>query len=176
MCSSDLFPSHDKNREDAKRSNCRWFPTSNGGANRKWFGNLDSVVFWENDGNEIRNLYNENGKLKSRPQNMQYYFKEGLTWSALTSNNLSVRLSISGSIISGAGYGIFPSNVDIFKIISLLNSKVTSTIAKVLSSSLNIDFGVIERIPIIFNINQSIIFHHAFYEMFTNTLAPPTLS
>ena len=135
-------------REEAKNTRKRWFPASDGQEFRKWYGNNYDVVFWENDGYEIRNLYCDNGKLKSRPQNMNYYFKEGITWSALTSKSLSLRLSPIGNIISGAGYGCFNENTDIYCVMALLNSNVSTSFAKYLSGTLNYEVGVLSRIPV----------------------------
>lgn len=135
-------------REESIKSLKKWFPASDGGYYRKWYGNLDDVVWWFDDGYEIRNLYNPNGKLKSRPQNMQYYFKEGLTWSALTTKKLSLRISKTGTIISGAGYGLFNNNVSMLAIMGLLNSNVVDQLVKAVSQTLNYEVGTLEKIPI----------------------------
>jgi hypothetical protein len=137
-----------KNRNEALDSKKKWFPASNGGSFRKWYGNNYDVVNWFNDGYEIRNLYMPNGKLKSRPQNMDYYFKFGLTWSALTSGSLSVRISPIGNIISGAGYGVFNDSIDLLPLLGLLNSSVIDYITKILSSTLNNEVGTLEKIPV----------------------------
>ncbi len=142
-------------RDDAQNSTKKWFPASNGGPYRKWYGNFEDVVYWYNDGYEIRNLYDKRGKLRSRPQNMQYYFKKGLTWSALTSKQLSVRITPKGHIITGAGYGMFNDNINLNTILGFLNSNVTPLLSKSLSQTLNFEVGVLERIPIVSsNINE----------------------
>ena len=138
-----------KDREESIKSLKKWFPASNGGEYRKWYGNQTDIVWWFNDGYEIRNLYNPNGKLKSRPQNMQYYFKKGITWSALTSKKLSLRLTNEGNIITGAGYGLFNDNMSLLPIMGILNSKVIEKLVKSLSQTLNFEVGVLEQIPII---------------------------
>lgn len=138
-----------KDREESIKSLKKWFPASNGGEYRKWYGNQIDIVWWYNDGYEIRNLYNPNGKLKSRPQNMQYYFKKGITWSALTSKKLSLRLTNKGNIITGAGYGLFNDNMSLLPIMGILNSKVIEKLVKSLSQTLNFEVGVLEQIPII---------------------------
>ncbi|AKB21864.1 putative type II restriction enzyme methylase subunit [Methanosarcina sp. WH1] len=53
----------------------KWFPYNKGGDYRKWYGNNENIVNWENDVYEIRNFTDQNGKLRSRPQNREYYFK-----------------------------------------------------------------------------------------------------
>ena len=74
-----------KGREEAKKSGLKWFPYNKGGEFQKWYGNQEFVVNWENDGHEIQNFYDNKGKLKSRPQNKDYYFKESISWTLLSS-------------------------------------------------------------------------------------------
>ena len=144
------------NREMAKNSRLKWFPASNGGQYRKWYGNLEDVVFWYDDGYEIRNLFNPNGKLKSRPQNMQYYFKKGLTWSALTSKKLSLRITPIGNIITGAGYGLFNEEFSLLTILGFLNSNVATYLTSIFSETLNLEVGILKRMPILIKDNSKI--------------------
>ena len=138
-----------ENREMAKKSMLKWFPASNGGQYRKWYGNMEDVVYWYDDGYEIRNLFNPNGKLKSRPQNMEYYFKKGLTWSALTSKKLSLRISPIGNIITGAGYGLFNDEFSLLTIMGFLNSKIATYFSSIFSETLNFEVGILNRMPIL---------------------------
>ncbi len=139
-------------RPSAQRSGKKWFPVSDGQEFRKWYGNNYDVVYWHNDGYEIRHLYCDNGKLKSRPQNMDYYFKPCLTWSALTSKALSLRYSPVGNIISGAGYGLFSSDKVLLPIMAVLNSSIAKYYASCISETLNFEVGVLAKIPIHKNI------------------------
>ena len=66
------------NYEDEADKNLKWFPCNKGGSYRKWFGNNEYVINWENNGNEIINYKDDKGKLLSRPQNLKYQFKEPL--------------------------------------------------------------------------------------------------
>ena len=146
-----------KTRIDSIKSKKKWFPVSDGQEYRKWYGNNYDVVNWYNDGYEIRHLYSETGKLKSRPQNMDFYFKKGITWSALTSKNLSLRLNPPGNIIEGAGYGCFNDTLNLNPVMALLNSIVASYFSKCLSGTLNFEVGVLARIPVNNNIfNQKV--------------------
>ena len=60
------------------------FPYNKGGEFRKWYGNNDYIVNWENNGFEIRNFKDDKGKLRSRPQNTDFYFRESASWSLVT--------------------------------------------------------------------------------------------
>lgn len=125
----------------------KWFPYSKGGDFRKWYGNNFNVVNWENDGEELRNFRNEDGKLKSRPQNTQDYFKNLITWSAITSGQPSMRL-ISNSIYGGGGTAFVP-NGKLEYIIAFLNSKVALAYLKIISPTLNYEAGHLMSLPLI---------------------------
>ena len=67
-----------KSREDALKTGAKWFPYNKGGDFRKWYGNNDYIVNWEDDGYEIRHFVDDKGKLRSRPQNVDTYFRESI--------------------------------------------------------------------------------------------------
>ena len=69
----------------------KWFPYNKGGEFRKWYGNRDYFVNWENEGFAIRNYHNDKGKLASRPQNIEWNFVPNISYSSLTSGLLSFR-------------------------------------------------------------------------------------
>jgi hypothetical protein len=60
-----------KSREEATQSGKKWFPLIKGGPFRRWYGNIEYLVNWHQDGHEIRNFFGGTSKLKSRPQNMR---------------------------------------------------------------------------------------------------------
>ena len=72
-------------RDAALASGCKWFPFNKGGSFRRWYGNIQHVVNWYGDGREIRTTVGENGKVRARPQNMDFYFKPAVTWSNVSS-------------------------------------------------------------------------------------------
>ncbi|MCD8036883.1 MAG: BREX-1 system adenine-specific DNA-methyltransferase PglX [Clostridiales bacterium] len=80
-----------KNIEESVESGKKWFPYNKGGDFRRWYGNNDYVVNWENNGREIRNCFDEHGKLRSRPQNTDFYFRESASWSLITSGTTAFR-------------------------------------------------------------------------------------
>lgn len=135
------------NGNELVNSKFKWVPYNKGGEFRKWYGNNYYVVMWENDGYEIKNFKNEKGKLKSRPQNTQFYFKECLTWSKVTIGGFSVRFTPKGFIFDVAGCSIFmEDNIEYF--LGLLNSKVINRILSFLSPTVNYEVGNIASIPI----------------------------
>lgn len=111
--------------EDSLARATRWFPYNKGGDFRKWYGNNDYVVNWENDGYEIKHNFDDNGKLRSRPQNTQFYFKNGITWTLLSSSNFGVRISESHSIFDVNGMSAFSDSESMNRyILGYLASKV----------------------------------------------------
>ena len=143
-----------KSRDDAEKTGKKWFPCNKGGSYRKWYGNNAYIVNWKNDGIEIRNNYSENGKLKSRPQNMDFYFREGITWSTIASGDLSMRYSPVGHIFETKGSVCFPNNESqLLYLLGLTNTPIVSVILSVLSPTLDFHEGPLGKIPVIIDKN-----------------------
>lgn len=147
-------PSFDKigfglaNCDEASKSGYKWFPYNKGGAYRRWYGNRDYVVNWENDGYEIKNFKDENGKVRSRPQNLSYYFKQGITWSDITSASFSGRFSEQGFIFDIKGSSGFPNDELIYYVLGFLNSCVSQECIKMLNPTVTTQVGDMARIPV----------------------------
>lgn len=132
----------------------KWFPCNSGGKFRKWYGNNEVVVNWYDNGYEIRNFKNKNGKLKSRPQNVEYYFKEGITWTKLGSSNFGARYKEKGFIFDDTGRSAFSKDQeDINLILGIFCSKIAVQYMSILNPTLSFTNGDINRIPIV-NIND----------------------
>lgn len=148
--SNEKFFTNINSREEAIEKGVKWVPCTKGGSFRKWYGNNEYVVNWENDGYEIRNIIGKNGRLKSRPQNMEYYFKEGLTWSTLSTTALSMRYCGKGYIFETKGSMCFPINKDCIKsVLGYLNSNVINYMINMTSPTLDYHEGPIGKLPMI---------------------------
>lgn len=134
-----------ESREQAQASYKKWFPCNKGGEFCKWYGNQEYVVNWENDGKEIREYVDEKGKQRSRPQNIDYYFKPSISWSRITSSFNSFRFYPKGFIFDQAGHSIFSN--DTLVNIAYLNSKFCSFILNVMNPTMNLEVGYIQSIP-----------------------------
>lgn len=132
--------------EDASKAGARWFPCNKGGGMRRWFGNNDFVVNWENDGHDIRNLRDSDGKLLSRPQNTQYFFQEGVTWSGIGSSGFGARYFPVGFAFNSAGRCLFSPSHQTF-LIALLNSVVAGDYLSVMAPTLSFTVGNIAGVP-----------------------------
>lgn len=137
--------------QESVSSTCKWFPYNKGGDFRKWYGNNSSVVNWENDGQEIRNYKDQNGKLLSRPQNTNCFFLPSITWSKISSGSIAFRFKPAGHVFDVAGTSVF-SDVDSLKYLQgACNSSVIMRVASMLSPTLNFEVGQIASYPIIQN-------------------------
>ena len=138
------------NREYTLHNETRWYPYNKGGEYRKWFGNCWYVVDWSNDGYRIQHYYDDKGKLRSRPQNMAFYFKEGLTWTALTAGKFSMRYSPNGFLFDAMGPVYFPEKKENLNyILGLLNSKLGVLFLRILCPNLKFDQKPLESVPLI---------------------------
>lgn len=135
--------------DEALESKKKWFPYNKGGAFRRWYGNREYVVNWENDGYEIKNFRDEKGKLRSRPQNLQYYFKPSITWSDITSASFSGRYSEKGFIFDIKGSSGFPDEKILPYVLGFLNSSVSQKCIKILNPTITTQVGDMARIPVI---------------------------
>jgi hypothetical protein len=132
-----------------KDCNSKWYVYQKGGDFRRWFGNNEKVVNWQNDGFEIKNFKDENGKVRSRPQNLIRYFTKGITWSAIGSSKTSYRL-LENSIFGGGGNGLFLEDSYFNYLLGLLNSKITNLFLKLFNPTLNNLTGDLHKIPVLF--------------------------
>lgn len=133
---------------DALRSAKKWFPYNKGGEFRKWYGNQEYVVNWEKDGQEIRNFFDENGRLRSRPQNTVFYFRESVSWSDVTSAVNAFRFYPKGFIHDIKGQSLFGFNSQEKKhILSFLNLKFIYRLTKILNPSLSFQVGNLNQLP-----------------------------
>ena len=127
----------------------KWFPYNKGGEFRRWYGNNDYVINWENDGFEIRNFKDEKGKLRSRPQNLQYFFKDNLSWTKVTMGKFSTRYIPEGCIFSDAGSSYFPFDESmLMRFIGLTNSVVAQEYLESINPTMNYGVGQVCEIPV----------------------------
>jgi len=145
---NDKSKFNSKSLVDAINSKKKWFPCNKGGDFRKWYGNNAFLVNWENDGEEIKGFVDENGKLRSRPQNQNFYFREGLTWSAISSSNLSMRYSPKSHMFETKGAMCFPTDRNaLYGVLGYSNSKLVNNFLKAVSPTLDFHEGPVGRLP-----------------------------
>jgi type II restriction/modification system DNA methylase subunit YeeA len=137
------------NSEKAAESKLKWFPYNKGGEYRKWYGNNEYIVNWENDGIEIKNFKDKSGKLKSRPQNTPFYFKRSITWSFVSSSYFGVRYSDQGFIFDVSGSSVFPPEKYHLFLTGLLCAKISTMLINVLNPTISFQVGNVASLPVI---------------------------
>ena len=145
--------------ESAIKSGKKWFPYNKGGSNKKWFGNNELVVNWENNGAEIRNIRDpETGRIRSHNYNLEYSFRESGTWTAVCSGDIMVRYCPHGWLFDSKGASIFANTTDkLLYIIGMLNSKVSGIYLKVLSPLYEFKVGHVANVPLILKHEEEVI-------------------
>ncbi|WND13630.1 BREX-1 system adenine-specific DNA-methyltransferase PglX [Lacticaseibacillus rhamnosus] len=139
-----------KSTAESLRSIKKWFPYNKGGSYRKWYGNFDYIVNWQHDGFEIKHFTFANGKQRSVIRNSNYYFREAITWSDVTSGHFSMRYRESGSIFDVVGMSLFSLKRDILeKILAFSNTKVMNFIMSLLNPTIHASIGYVSLMPII---------------------------
>ena len=141
--------------DEALKLGAKWIPYNKGGNFRRWYGNNEYVVNWENDGKEIkdntRKVYPQLGdNLGWKISNEQYYFREGITWTVISSKYTSFRRYYQGAIISNSGQSVINDNKDILDyMVGLLNTNLVASVLGILSPTIGFESGYINKIPVI---------------------------
>lgn len=128
--------------EKETEGNKKWYPINKGGEYRKWYGNNVHIINWENDGCELKNYKN------AVIRNIDYYFKNSITWNDITSKKISFRLKDSGQIFNDAGPSIFGSSDDLRYLLGFGNSIVSEEICKIIAPTIHYGVGQIAKLPV----------------------------
>lgn len=127
----------------------KWFPMTKGGDFRRWYGNNDYVVNWENNGFALRNFKDEDGKLRSVLRNTQFYLRECISWNDTTATGkIAFRYQPEGYISNASGPCVFADH-DLFYLFGLLNSIVSQKLLEILAPNMKFEVGQMALVPII---------------------------
>ena len=139
-----------ESRDAAAQSGKTWFPYNKGGEFRKWYGNQDYLVNWENDGRAIRAFGTDNGgRARSRAQNTEFYFLPSVTWSFINSSYFGVRYSDAGAVFDVQGSSAFPSERDYLWVTGFLCSKQVYEFMRVMNPTLSFQVGNVVALPVL---------------------------
>jgi hypothetical protein len=125
--------------DEALASGKRWFPYMKGGPFRRWYGNQEWVLAF--DARHYRILAESGNRLPSR----QFYFRPGITYSAVSSRGFSARLSPGGFLFDAGGSSLFPQRL--YLTLACLNSKVAAAALQALNPTINFQAGDVGRVP-----------------------------
>jgi hypothetical protein len=139
--------------EIAQNSKKKWFPHNKGGPFRKWSGNQDYVVNWENNGKKIKEtIVNKYPYLKGNPNfavhDDGYYFKPSVSWSQVTSGIVGFRAYPPGFTFNLNGMSAFESpRCSYEQLLMFCNSKFVNKITKIINPTLNFGIGDFNSLP-----------------------------
>ena len=145
-CSLSRIEFHQCAGEPTKR---KWYPYEKGGDYRKWYGNRELVVDWEDDGFGILHNYDKKtGRLRSHNYNGLFAFKRGLTWSSISSALIHVRWSPDGELFDSKGAkGFTEDDESAYYAMALINSSFATEVLRVLAPTIDFKVGDIIELP-----------------------------
>ena len=130
----------------------KWFPCNKGGTFRRWYGNKDYLIDWENNGFALKNFTDiKTGKLRSTLRNIDFNFLPSVVVGHVASGDLPFRYVEGGFISESAVNSIYPldNEVSLIYLLGILNSKSCNYISKMLSPTLGVSPEDILNIPIV---------------------------
>lgn len=131
-----------RDREDAKASGACWFPHNKGGEFRKWWGNQDYVINWEGDGRELWDF-----RPRSVIRNPDCYFRPCVSWSRVSSGELSVRFFGEGTTPNDVGPVIVAGRDKLLEIASMTNSIISTKFLAVMAPGTHFEVGQVKNLP-----------------------------
>lgn len=118
-------------------------PYNKGGEFRRWYGNNEYVVKFD------ERSYKELSKIGNNLPSRNLYFNNSITWTSLSSGNFGARFNGIGYTFSAKGACAFPKDDSSCGIaLALLNSKISTKLLQFLSPTLDFNVGSIRQIPI----------------------------
>lgn len=134
-----------KSIEESLECGKKWFPYNKGGDFRKWYGNNQCIIDWQSDGEKIRKFP---GAVIRNPD---FYFRQSITWSKISSGSIAFRFKPNGHIFDVAGTSVFADEPTLSYLQGACNCSVIMTVASMLSPTLNFEVGQIATYPIMQN-------------------------
>ena len=133
---------------ESAKIRCKWFPYNKGGEFRRWYGNHEFVVNWQDDGKEVKEFVDANGKQRSRPQNTDFYFRESVSWSDVTASDNAFRYFPHGFIFDACAHSSFAFDQQkTLRLLAYLNTSFVGTLAKILNPTMHFHVGYFKKLP-----------------------------
>lgn len=126
------------------KDNKKWVGYAKGGPYNKWYGNLWLVIDFSESGYDY--LLKNGNHLPSK----EFYFKEGITYSASGSKGASFRYLPQNNVFDVGGSCIFSKKYqnNIYAM-SFINSKLCSYINQSFNPTVNTQVGDLKRVPFV---------------------------
>ncbi len=132
-----------RDRVDAQASGARWFPHNKGGEYRRWWGNQDYVINWQDDGRELWDF-----RPRSVIRNPDCYFRPCVSWARVSSGDPSFRLFDSSSTFNDKGAAVFlSSHQQTYEMLGYLNSSTTLKLESTIAPTVMFEVGQVKNLP-----------------------------
>lgn len=128
----------------------RWLRHAKGGTFTRWFGNNEWFIDWELSGARIQHFVGSDGKLRSAPRNVQYFFRDGCTWSSQTISAFAVRRLEESSTFDTTGSSAFPklsSGATTEHLMAVFNSPAFGELFSSIQPGVHFGEGYLEKLP-----------------------------
>lgn len=139
------FEISSKTFKPLSRGSDHWYPISKGGEFRRWYGNNEFCINYQNDGSALK-------KNKANLRSADRYFSEGLTWTVVSSSGFAARYMPDGFLFDQGGSGVFLESNDRYSlhdILGSLNSSFVGRVAELLCPTINFTTGDVRKFPIV---------------------------
>ena len=131
--------------ENIDKSSKKFFPYNKGGEYRRWYGNLQDVVWYDSTGR--KKMFDTAGHRENGGKDA--YFKPGITWNFIGATKFGVRLMPPGCLFDVAGSSLFVPKERLSFVMGFLSSSVCNEILKLLNPTVNYQAGNIKSLPVV---------------------------
>ena len=132
----------------------RWYPCSNGGGFRKWFGHVDDCVDWGDNGLRLRTAPG------SAVRNEEWYLRENVGWGKGSAEAFSARLYPAGGLFTATGLtAIGKTHEENLLLLGLLNSSVARYFIRNLTPTQSKSTGDVGKLPLSYGFRESVVLH-----------------
>lgn len=141
--STSAFYNPSLGANESNRNKARWFPCTKGGPFRKWYGNLEYALDWEDDGRRLRKFPGCDNAGTS------YFFQLGCAWSTISSSKISLRLTPKGCTYEHCGSAMFSQDINVLIFCAALqNSSIGDQVHSILSPTLSFREASVGNFPL----------------------------
>ena len=147
-------------KESAYLSDFYFFPYNKGGNYRKWYGNAEYVVRYENGGEVLKQIVTKKypylkGNYDFVLKTGNPFFKKGMSWSDVTSGSFSCRYMPNGFMYDVKGTSLVIEDEYIMYYLAYLNSSLVDYLLKMLNPTISFQIGNIKSLPFIFSAKEN---------------------
>ena len=134
------------------QKNKKWYPYLKGGGYKKWSGNDEFFIYYQNNGEKLRK------EKKSIIRNERFFKEQGITYSYYSDNRFSARYKEKGTIFDiGGSCLFFDSEDDLYYVLALLNSSVGYELLTQMNPTMSFQTSTIKNLPLIIKNKKEIV-------------------